>query len=201
MGQTAALKSHQPISISISTTLYTHAQRIILPAASLGPSALMRCKHPATENPLDCSPNRQRRVYYHATDLSGRIITPFTMGCLFLPPISLKRECLSFYLNALFSSCYSCNKQFCTVHNKERDLGLISHFTAPEKAMAGQHRQTRSNSSTHSVSSSNVVGVHYKVGRKIGEGSFGIIYEGKCWPLSCVSRIRSFKPSDQVSIS
>jgi hypothetical protein len=24
----------------------------------------------------------------------------------------------------------------------------------------------------------NVVGVHYKIGRKIGEGSFGIIYEG-----------------------
>ncbi|KAI8882687.1 kinase-like protein [Backusella circina FSU 941] len=43
--------------------------------------------------------------------------------------------------------------------------------------MAGHHRQTRTNSST-SVSSSNVVGVHYKVGRKIGEGSFGIIHEG-----------------------
>ena len=27
-------------------------------------------------------------------------------------------------------------------------------------------------------SSPNVVGVHYKVGKKIGEGSFGIIYEG-----------------------
>lgn len=26
--------------------------------------------------------------------------------------------------------------------------------------------------------SHNVVGVHYKVGKKIGEGSFGIIYEG-----------------------
>ena len=26
--------------------------------------------------------------------------------------------------------------------------------------------------------SPNVVGVHYKVGRKIGEGSFGVIYEG-----------------------
>ena len=26
--------------------------------------------------------------------------------------------------------------------------------------------------------SSNVVGVHYKVGRKIGEGSFGVIFEG-----------------------
>ncbi|KAG0239795.1 casein kinase I [Mortierella sp. GBA43] len=34
-------------------------------------------------------------------------------------------------------------------------------------------------SSLHSThSSSNVVGVHYRVGKKIGEGSFGIIYEG-----------------------
>jgi hypothetical protein len=30
-----------------------------------------------------------------------------------------------------------------------------------------------------STSSHNVVGVHYKVGKKIGEGSFGVIYEGK----------------------
>lgn len=60
--------------------------------------------------------------------------------------------------------------------------------------MAGQHRQTRSNS-THSVSSSNVVGVHYKVGRKIGEGSFGIIYEGKSSFLHVCS-IRSLKLSD-----
>ncbi|OBZ82406.1 Casein kinase I 1 [Choanephora cucurbitarum] len=43
--------------------------------------------------------------------------------------------------------------------------------------MTGHHRPARTNSSS-SVSSSNVVGVHYKVGRKIGEGSFGIIYEG-----------------------
>jgi hypothetical protein len=28
-------------------------------------------------------------------------------------------------------------------------------------------------------SSSNVVGVHYKVGKKIGEGSFGVIFEGE----------------------
>jgi casein kinase 1 len=34
-----------------------------------------------------------------------------------------------------------------------------------------------------SSSSTNVVGVHYKVGRKLGEGSFGIIYEGKCFFL------------------
>jgi serine/threonine protein kinase len=28
------------------------------------------------------------------------------------------------------------------------------------------------------ASSPNVVGVHYRVGKKIGEGSFGVIYEG-----------------------
>ena len=44
--------------------------------------------------------------------------------------------------------------------------------------MPENYRQTRTTSSS-SVTSSNVVGVHYKVGRKIGEGSFGIIYEGK----------------------
>ncbi|KAI9277873.1 kinase-like domain-containing protein [Sporodiniella umbellata] len=42
--------------------------------------------------------------------------------------------------------------------------------------MPEHYRQTRNSSTT--VTSSNVVGVHYKVGRKIGEGSFGIIYEG-----------------------
>lgn len=32
---------------------------------------------------------------------------------------------------------------------------------------------------SHSSSSSNIVGVHYKVGKKIGEGSFGVIFEGE----------------------
>ena len=32
---------------------------------------------------------------------------------------------------------------------------------------------------TSSSANNNVVGVHYKIGRKIGEGSFGIIYEGR----------------------
>lgn len=36
-------------------------------------------------------------------------------------------------------------------------------------------------SHAHSSSSTaNIVGVHYRVGKKIGEGSFGVIYEGKC---------------------
>ncbi|KAM6500374.1 kinase-like protein [Amanita muscaria] len=33
-------------------------------------------------------------------------------------------------------------------------------------------------SHSHSNSTSNIVGVHYRVGRKIGEGSFGVIFEG-----------------------
>lgn len=33
---------------------------------------------------------------------------------------------------------------------------------------------------SHSSSGANVVGVHYRVGKKIGEGSFGVIFEGTC---------------------
>ena len=40
-------------------------------------------------------------------------------------------------------------------------------------AAAGGGSSHNENASTPSV-----VGVHYRVGRKIGEGSFGVIYEG-----------------------
>jgi casein kinase 1 len=33
-------------------------------------------------------------------------------------------------------------------------------------------------SHSHPSSTANIVGVHYRVGRKIGEGSFGVIFEG-----------------------
>lgn len=35
-----------------------------------------------------------------------------------------------------------------------------------------------SHTQSHHSSGSNVVGVHYRVGKKIGEGSFGVIFEG-----------------------
>lgn len=36
--------------------------------------------------------------------------------------------------------------------------------------------------SSHNSSSNNIVGGHYRVGKKIGEGSFGVIFEGACLP-------------------
>lgn len=48
-------------------------------------------------------------------------------------------------------------------------------------------------SSSHSSGSSNVIGVHFRVGRKIGEGSFGVIFEGESalsLAASFVSRVR-----------
>lgn len=33
-------------------------------------------------------------------------------------------------------------------------------------------------SQSHSSSTANIVGIHYRVGKKIGEGSFGVIFEG-----------------------
>lgn len=41
-------------------------------------------------------------------------------------------------------------------------------------------------------SSSNIVGVHYKVGKKIGEGSFGVLYEGNLPPLIVILLIIDF---------
>lgn len=34
-------------------------------------------------------------------------------------------------------------------------------------------------STSNSLQGTNIVGVHYRVGKKIGEGSFGVIFEGE----------------------
>jgi casein kinase 1 len=38
---------------------------------------------------------------------------------------------------------------------------------------------TSHTSHSSNAHSANVVGVHYRVGKKIGEGSFGVIFEGQ----------------------
>lgn len=38
-------------------------------------------------------------------------------------------------------------------------------------------------SQPHASSTANLVGIHYRVGKKIGEGSFGVIFEG-VFPLA-----------------
>jgi hypothetical protein len=48
---------------------------------------------------------------------------------------------------------------------------------------AGLTGGNSTSTSSGSGGSSNVVGVHYKVGKKIGEGSFGVIFEGTCISL------------------
>jgi hypothetical protein len=47
----------------------------------------------------------------------------------------------------------------------------------------------RGHQASHVISTSlnaspNIVGVHYRVGKKIGQGSFGVIYEGKFYALA-----------------
>ena len=44
--------------------------------------------------------------------------------------------------------------------------------------MAVVYEASKGAGSSMASSSSNVVGVHYRVGKKIGEGSFGVIFEG-----------------------
>jgi casein kinase 1 len=42
-------------------------------------------------------------------------------------------------------------------------------------------------SNSNQSSTSNTVGAHYRVGKKIGEGSFGVIFEGKLSLMSNIS--------------
>jgi casein kinase 1 len=51
-------------------------------------------------------------------------------------------------------------------------------FTNVERSIRRRARPRALNSYPMASSSSNVVGVHYRVGKKIGEGSFGVIFEG-----------------------
>lgn len=57
---------------------------------------------------------------------------------------------------------------------------------------------TAHHSSVHkssSQSSTNIVGVHYRVGKKLGEGSFGVLYEGK-W----LSEITYISPTNKKKL-
>ena len=42
-------------------------------------------------------------------------------------------------------------------------------------------------SHSHPSPAPNIVGVHYRVGKKIGEGSFGVIFEGACVCVLCLN--------------
>lgn len=53
-----------------------------------------------------------------------------------------------------------------------------SMLTANTGQAHAQQHSSQQPSSRPQSSNTNTVGVHYKIGRKIGEGSFGIIYEG-----------------------
>jgi casein kinase 1 len=49
-------------------------------------------------------------------------------------------------------------------------------------------------SHSHQSSTANIVGVHFRVGKKIGEGSFGVIFEGKLSLMSIKSTACSTDP-------
>ncbi|RLV94884.1 Casein kinase I 2 [Spathaspora sp. JA1] len=56
--------------------------------------------------------------------------------------------------------------------------GHLHHHHHNGGIVAGASNVASSNSQSNSNSNSSVVGLHYKIGKKIGEGSFGVIFEG-----------------------
>lgn len=72
--------------------------------------------------------------------------------------------------------------------SKSNQPPTLTHTTtAATGNTGGNHEQAKKHSnnpsSAASSHSSNIVGVHYRVGKKIGEGSFGVIYEGAFFHL------------------
>ncbi|KAI9344870.1 kinase-like domain-containing protein [Obelidium mucronatum] len=69
---------------------------------------------------------------------------------------------------------------------KEKDLGGAGGGGAEKQQQQPPGAQSNKgpaekgdkSASKSSLSSNNIIGTHYKVGKKIGEGSFGVIYEG-----------------------
>ena len=47
----------------------------------------------------------------------------------------------------------------------------------PAPTSLSQQQQQRPSTSTHDDNST-IVGLHYRIGKKIGEGSFGVLFEG-----------------------
>jgi hypothetical protein len=65
-----------------------------------------------------------------------------------------------------------------TVEHCPRPSGSSLPAPSPVPALPETHPLPREQTTNMASSSSNVVGVHYRVGKKIGEGSFGVIFEG-----------------------
>lgn len=59
-----------------------------------------------------------------------------------------------------------------------RKLQAVQQEVQAERAEESQSAQKSLSRFKMASSSSNVVGVHYRVGKKVGEGSFGVIFEG-----------------------
>jgi hypothetical protein len=61
-------------------------------------------------------------------------------------------------------------------------LGLASVVFPPPAQMTTPHVIASSSAHpTQTTSSNGIVGSHYRVGKKIGEGSFGVVFEGVCF--------------------
>jgi len=61
---------------------------------------------------------------------------------------------------------------------QQQQIQSTKHQSNGQLHQNSQHHHTHEKLS-NKYTSSNIVATHYKVNKKIGEGSFGVIYEGK----------------------
>ena len=80
------------------------------------------------------------------------------------------------YKSTLFTPVHSETQEQFTSESEYHNSELWDR--EPETRQERKIRLTGEYVHRMASSSSNVVGVHYRVGKKIGEGSFGVIFEG-----------------------
>jgi hypothetical protein len=56
--------------------------------------------------------------------------------------------------------------------------GLVFPFSLSHSLLFPSAKNMSAHTHGSSSTTQNIVGVHYRVGKKIGEGSFGVIFEG-----------------------
>lgn len=119
---------------------------------------------------------------HEPTALYADLIVAASRCCLSPPRPRLFFACHLAKANATYSPALRVAAQrvptvSCQPIRQRHSPSLYVHF--PEAPLNNLTFFTTSISTTPMASSSsNVVGVHYRVGKKIGEGSFGVIFEG-----------------------
>ncbi|CAL9733031.1 casein kinase I homolog 2 [Monosporozyma unispora] len=71
------------------------------------------------------------------------------------------------------------NTNIANIHNNNQNISNLQSISTPQSSVTNtQSSAHNQNKNRGNRDDSTIVGLHYKIGKKIGEGSFGVLFEG-----------------------